>query len=48
MKLELVLAFQVYLLTDQIDKAIADFTKAVELRPDFPIAYVQKLYTLYR
>lgn len=36
------------MLTDQTDLAIADFTKAVELNPDFPIAYVQKLYTDYR
>ena len=39
---------QVYLLIEQIDNAIADFNKAVELNPEFPIAYVQKLYTDYR
>lgn len=39
---------QVHLLLDDMDKALSDFTKAVELRPDFPIAYVQKLYTEYR
>ena len=35
-------------MTDQTDKATADFVRAVELNPDFPIAYVQKLYTDYR
>ncbi len=39
---------QVYLLTDQVAEAVADFSKAVELNPTFPIAYVQKLYTDYR
>merc|ERR1711997_1353192 len=39
---------QVHLLTEQIDKAISDFEKALEINPGFPIAYVQKLYTDYR
>ena len=39
---------QVNLLTEQIDAATTDFEKAVTLNPDFPIAYVQKLYTDYR
>ncbi len=39
---------QVNLLTEQIDKAAKDFKRAVELKPDFPVAYVQKLYTDYR
>jgi len=39
---------QVNLLTEQIDKAISDFDKALEINPEFPIAYVQKLYTDYR
>jgi len=39
---------QVHLLTEQIDKAISDFDKALEINPEFPIAYVQKLYTDYR
>ena len=36
------------MLTEQIDKAISDFEKALEINPEFPIAYVQKLYTDYR
>ena len=36
------------MLTEQIDKAISDFDKALEISPEFPIAYVQKLYTDYR
>ena len=39
---------QVNLLTEQIDDAAQDFNKAVTLNPNFPIAYVQKLYTDYR
>ena len=39
---------QVYLLTEQIEKAVKDFDKSVELNPSFPTAYVQKLYTDYR
>jgi len=39
---------QVHLLIDQINAAIMDFNKAVELQPNFPVAYVQKLYTDYR
>ena len=42
------MSFQVHLLTEQIDKAISDFEKALEINPGFPIAYVQKLYTDYR
>jgi len=39
---------QVHLLIDQINAAIVDFNKAVALKPSFPVAYVQKLYTDYR
>ena len=39
---------QVHLLIDQINAAIVDFNKAVTLQPNFPVAYVQKLYTDYR
>ena len=39
---------QVHLLTEQIDNAADDFKKAVDLNPEFPVAYVQKLYTDYR
>ena len=39
---------QVNLLTEQTEAAAEDFKKAVELNPDFPVAYVQKLYTDYR
>jgi len=39
---------QVHLLTDEINKAIVDFNKAVTLNPDFPVAYAQKLFTDYR
>lgn len=39
---------QVFLLTEQIEKAVQDFNKSVELNPTFPTAYVQKLYTDYR
>ena len=35
-------------MTEQISKAISDFEKALEINPNFPIAYVQKLYTDYR
>ena len=35
-------------MTDQTDKATADFERAVALNPSFPIAFVQKLYTDYR
>ena len=37
-----------HLLIDQINAAIVDFNKAVDLQPNFPVAYVQKLYTDYR
>lgn len=39
---------QVHLLIDELNKAIVDFNKAVSLQPNFPVAYVQKLYTDYR
>ena len=39
---------QVNLLTEQTEAAANDFKKAVDLNPDFPVAYVQKLYTDYR
>ena len=39
---------QVHLLIDQMNAAIVDFNKAVTLQPNFPVAYVQKLYTDYR
>lgn len=36
------------LLLDNVDEAKSDFEKAVELNPDFGVAYVQKCYTDYR
>lgn len=36
------------LLLDNVDEAKADFEKAVELNPNFGVAYVQKCYTDYR
>ena len=36
------------MLTEQTAKAISDFERSLEINPDFPIAYVQKLYTDYR
>lgn len=33
---------------EKIDEAKSDFEKAVELNPDFGVAYVQKCYTDYR
>jgi len=39
---------QVHLLIDELSKAILDFNKAVALQPNFPVAYVQKLFTDYR
>ena len=33
---------------DETNKAIVDFSKAVTLQPNFPVAHVQKLYTDYR
>jgi len=39
---------QVHLLIDETNKAIVDFSKAVSLQPNFPVAHVQKLYTDYR
>ena len=40
--------FQVFLLTDETNKALVDFRKAVELQPNFAISQCQKLYTEYR
>lgn len=39
---------QVQLLMDRTEQARDDFGKAVELNPEFPIAYVQKCYADYR
>ena len=39
---------QVNLLTEQIEDAAKDFKRAVEINPNFSVAYVQKLYTDYR
>ncbi|CAK1601031.1 unnamed protein product [Parnassius mnemosyne] len=39
---------QVYLLLERMDEATAEFSKAVELNPDFSIAYIQKCYADYR
>lgn len=39
---------QVNLLMDKTEKARDDFEKAVQLNPEFPIAYVQKCYADYR
>lgn len=39
---------QVHLLTDQMNKAMVDFNKAVTINPGFPVAYAQKLFTDYR
>merc|ERR1711935_425923 len=39
---------QVHLLIDELNKAMVDFNKAVALQPNFPVAYVQKLFTDYR
>merc|ERR1712012_331997 len=39
---------QVFLLTDETNKALVDFRKAVELQPNFAISQCQKLYTEYR
>ena len=33
---------------DETNKAIVDFSRAVSLQPNFPVAHVQKLYTDYR
>ena len=38
---------QVYLLLEEMNKSIVDFKRAVELNPNHPIAYAQKLYTDY-
>ena len=37
-----------YLLLEEMNKSIVDFKRAVELNPNHPIAYAQKLYTDYR
>ncbi|CAK1540524.1 unnamed protein product [Leptosia nina] len=39
---------QVYLLLEKMDEATSEFAKAVELNPDFSIAYIQKCYADYR
>ncbi|KAG7203795.1 hypothetical protein KM043_013814 [Ampulex compressa] len=39
---------QVNLLMESVDKAKADFKKAVDLNPKFGVAYVQKCYADYR
>lgn len=39
---------QVHLLIEEMNKAIVDFRKAVELNPNHSIAYAQKLFTDYR
>jgi len=39
---------QVYLLLEEMNKSIVDFKRAVDLNPNHPIAYAQKLYTDYR
>ncbi|XP_043205508.1 mitochondrial import receptor subunit TOM70-like [Amphibalanus amphitrite] len=39
---------QINLLMEMTDQAMADFETAVKLKPDFPIACVQKTYTDYR
>lgn len=39
---------QVFTLLDQLDNALADFTKACELSPDHGITYVHKCYAEYR
>lgn len=39
---------QVKLLMEKNDEAIVDFKKAVDLNPDFSVAYVQKCYSDYR
>ncbi|XP_038214504.1 mitochondrial import receptor subunit TOM70 [Zerene cesonia] len=39
---------QVYLLLERMDEATSEFAKAVELNPDFSIAYIQKCYADYR
>ena len=33
---------------EKVTEAMNDFSKAVNLNPDFPVAYVQKCYTDYR
>ncbi|KAL2747199.1 mitochondrial import receptor subunit TOM70 [Vespula maculifrons] len=39
---------QIDLLMEKMDEAKEDFQKAVDLNPDFALAYVQKCYTDYR
>lgn len=39
---------QVYLLLERMDEATSEFAKAVELNPNFSIAYIQKCYADYR
>ena len=35
-------------LLDKAEEAMRDFEKAVELNPDYPMAYAQKCYTDFR
>lgn len=39
---------QVYILINDLQKAVVEFTKAVELAPDQGMTYVQKCYSQYR
>ena len=39
------LSFQLNLLIDRVDEAVADFEKSVILSPQFAVAHVQKCYT---
>lgn len=39
---------QIYLVMDKLDESVADFKKAVELNPNYPIPTVQCLYAQYR
>lgn len=39
---------QVFLLVEQLEDAVNDFTRASELLPKNPITYVHKLYSEYR
>lgn len=39
---------QVYLLLERMDEATSEFAKAVDLNPNFSIAYIQKCYADYR
>lgn len=39
---------KMYLIMDKLEEAAAEFKKAVELNPTYPICIVQYLYTHYR